>query len=85
MHSGFLNPDQVLAQVEELIRVGKEEESLEQIYSFLVVKRSKQWCHALEQLMKYHINFSLKYDKNPYIKDGLAAFRNITQTSNVSS
>jgi hypothetical protein len=27
----------------------------------------------------------LKYEKNQYIKEGLTAFRNITQTSNVSS
>ena len=29
--------------------------------------------------------FSLKHEKYAYIKDGLAAYRNITQSSNVSS
>lgn len=33
----------------------------------------------------YHIQFSLKHDKHYYIKDGLAAYRNITQSTNVSS
>lgn len=83
--NNYLQADQVLAQVEDLIRVNKEEEGLEQIYNFLYAKRSKHWCHSLETLMKHLINFSLKYEKNQYIKEGLTAFRNITQTSNVSS
>jgi len=33
----------------------------------------------------YHIQFSLNHEKYHYIKDGLAAYRNITQTANVSS
>lgn len=35
--------------------------------------------------MLYHIQFSLKHEKHYYVKDGLAAYRNITQSSNVSS
>jgi translation initiation factor 3 subunit A len=35
--------------------------------------------------MLYHIQFSLKYEKQYYLKDGLTAYRNITQSSNVSS
>jgi hypothetical protein len=35
--------------------------------------------------MKYYIEFSLEFEKHQYIKEGLTQFRNITQTSNVSS
>lgn len=35
--------------------------------------------------MLYHIQFSLKHEKHYYLKDGLTAYRNITQSSNVSS
>ena len=83
--STFTQADQLLANVNDLIKQDKKEESLDHIATFLSQKKSKHWSHSLEQLMKQHIEFALEYDKHNYIKEGLTQFRNITQTSNVSS
>jgi hypothetical protein len=45
----YIQADQVLAQVNDLIRNNKKEESLENIAQFLHQKRAKHWNHALEQ------------------------------------
>lgn len=83
--STFNQADQLQSNVNDLKSQGKKEESLDHIATFLSQKKSKHWSHALEQLMKLHIEFALEYEKHNYIKEGLTQFRNITQTSNVSS
>jgi len=50
--SSFNQADQLLSNVNDLKRQGKNEECLDHIATFLSQKRSKHWSHALEQLMK---------------------------------
>lgn len=68
-----------------LIKIGEKRNALDQIHNYLNHKKAKTWTHALEKLMKVHIQLSLELDLFPYIKDGLTAYRQITQSSNISS
>lgn len=56
MAAHTIQPEHVLSQVEDLNKIGREEESLELIHDYISNKRGKVWSHALESLMVGHVS-----------------------------
>ena len=82
----FQKPENALKRSEELLEVGKPEDSLEVLRQALITRRFRfAWSDAMEDIMKSYINLSGNLKRLRGVKDGLQNYRSACQASNMSS
>jgi len=82
----FQKPENALKRSEELLEVGRPEDSLEVLRQALLTRRFRfAWSDAMEDIMKSYINLSGSLKRLKGVKDGLQNYRSACQASNMSS
>ena len=77
--------DSVLYKVNEFIKIKKETQALDMIYSFVVSNKAKQWSREFEKLMINLVDLSLKFEKQSFLSESFVFFKEISELHNTDS
>lgn len=81
----FVKPENALKRAEELQAVGQIQSALKALHDVLTSRRHRSWSQPLEAIMFKYIDLCVELRKGRFAKDGLIQYRQVCQTSNMSS
>ena len=72
-------PSSVLNSVNDFLKNDITEDALEIAYRFIAMKKKTNWSHEYEKLMLINIELGIALNKQEYITENLANYRNVSQ------